>query len=87
MTIRFRHIVNIASALIVLIGAMIILVNFSGTLSTGIRVAIGIFVSLYFLLRIGQTYKAIRRDGGGSLAALDRIADRNTAKKRRPKSP
>ncbi len=87
MRIKFQHIVNIASALIVFIGGMIILFYFSGNLSIGIRVAIGVFVTLYSALRAGQTYRAIMKDANRSHSLLEEASDIETEKKRRPKSP
>lgn len=84
---KFQHIVNIASALIVFIGGMIILFYFAGNLSIGIRVAIGVFVTLYFALRAGQSYRAITKDANRSHSLAGEVSDNGTDKKRRPKSP
>lgn len=86
MAIRIKHIVNIASALIVFIGGMIILVYFSGHLSMGVRVAIGVFVSVYFAFRISKTYKSIKWEAQRLCDSKAGGGDREGIEKRQSKS-
>lgn len=60
--INFQNYVNMISALIVFIGGLMIIVMYPGGISMQYRVLIGLFVTLYFFLRMGQTILAIRRE-------------------------
>lgn len=59
--IKIQDCVNGATALTVLIGGLAVALFYPGSMETQYRILIGIFVSLYFLLRIGQVILAIKR--------------------------
>lgn len=53
--------VNMVSALIIFIGGLLIVFMYPAHLSSQYRVLIVLFVTVYFLLRVGQTVLAIKR--------------------------
>ena len=79
--------INMASALMVFIGGMAIVFLFPGNLSNAIRLAIGLFVSFYFLLRMGQAIMLIRAQRSSSENDLNHIRETCQNTKDGPKSP
>ncbi len=59
---RLQHYVNMATALLVFLGGLGIVFYFPDRLAMQYRVLIGVFVTFYFLLRVGQNLLAIQRD-------------------------
>lgn len=59
---RLQHYVNLATALIVFIGGMIIVIMFPTQLETGWRVVIGVLVLFYSVFRVGQVVLAVQRE-------------------------
>ncbi len=57
-----RNYVNMFSALLVFIGGLVIIILYPLDLSNGSRILIGLIVSLYFFLRMGQVLLAIKRE-------------------------
>jgi hypothetical protein len=54
--------INMASALIVFIGGMIVVFFYPGQLRQDVRMVIGLLVTVYFILRMGQAVLMLRRD-------------------------
>ena len=54
--------INLASAVIILLGGMMIAVFYPGQLSGQYRVVIALAVLLYFLLRMGQAFLLMKRE-------------------------
>jgi hypothetical protein len=65
-----------ASALVMFVGGMAIVFFYPGNLEYQYRVLIALFVSLYFLLRVGQSIFAIKRDRLSNKAQLDGLIER-----------
>lgn len=84
---RLQNYVNMISALIVFIAGIVIIVMFPGRLSSQYRILIGLFVTLYFFLRMGQTILAIKRERRKSLNEINGIAETGNDNPQRPKSP
>lgn len=59
---RAQHYINLASALIVLIGGMIIVMLFPTQMDRNWRIIIGVMVLFYTAFRIGQVVLAVQRE-------------------------
>jgi hypothetical protein len=74
-----QALVNLASALIVFIGGLVIVFFYPGPLSNHYRILIVLGVTVYFLLRMGQAIVMIRRDrrrrNGQSSGAANAVDD------------
>jgi len=83
---RLQHYVNMVTALLVFLGGMAIVFNFPDRLAMEYRVLIGVFVTFYFILRVGQNLLAIRRDRREAASGLKRLIgeemDESTGPKR-----
>lgn len=70
---RAQHYINLASALIVLVGGMIIVMLFPTQMDSSWRVIIGVMVLFYSAFRVGQVVLAVqreRRERSGELTHL-----------------
>lgn len=74
MTIQIA--VNMATALIVFIGGLVIVFAYPERLSNQARVLIVLFVTIYFSLRMAQSVLAIKRERRRRDSALSETADR-----------
>jgi len=59
---NLQNYVNMASALIMFLGGLIIIFMYPGGLPSRYRILIGLFVTFYFFVRMGQTILAIRHE-------------------------
>lgn len=57
-----QHYINLATALIVLIGGMIIVFLFPTQMDSSWRIIVGVMVLLYSAFRVGQVVLAIQRE-------------------------
>ncbi len=77
---QLKHLVNIASAVLVLLGGMAIVIYFPGQLEMPYRIAIAVVVILYSVLRMAQTVMAIRRyrrhEHGDVTGLIERVEDK-----------
>ncbi|MEE9443055.1 MAG: hypothetical protein V3V99_10365 [candidate division Zixibacteria bacterium] len=60
-TSGLQIVVNMFSALVMFIGGMAIAIYYPGTMGETFRWVIGIFVSFYFVARIGQSIVAFKQ--------------------------
>ena len=75
------------SALMIFIGGMTIVFLFPGNLSNAVRLVIGLFVSFYFLLRMGQAIMMIRSQRLNAENDLSHIRETCENTKDGPKRP
>ena len=83
---NIQLVINIASALIMFVGGMAIVVYYPGTMSSQIRILIGVFVTFYFLARTGQTILAIKRNRRESQEELRHLITEELRPDGEPKS-
>lgn len=83
---KMQNYVNMVSALIVLIGGLVIIFMYHGGMSVTTRVLIGLFVFIYFALRMGQTIMAIKRERRQNRSEIKGLAGLNDDGGERPKS-
>ena len=80
MCIRYEMVniqayVNMAAALLVFIGGIVVVCVFPSRLAVGYRVLIGLAVAGYFVLRMRQAFAMLRRDRQGSGLGLPKDDD------------
>lgn len=59
---NLQNYVNMASALIMFLGGLAIIFMYPGGLPNQYRILIGLFVTFYFFVRMGQTILTIKRE-------------------------
>jgi hypothetical protein len=84
---KVQYYINIASALIILVGGLMIVFIYPGHMRGEFRVIIGVFVAFYFLARIGQTIQMIRGDRMGNNKGLKNLIDESEEANDQPKRP
>ncbi len=84
---KIQQYVNMTSALIVFVGGMVIVFFYPGHLERHYRVLIGVFVSFYFLIRVGQTVIAVRKSRRSKKDGFKYLIDKNEEKMDEPKIP
>jgi hypothetical protein len=82
-----QNYINMTSALIVFFGGLAIIFWYPGALSSQYRILIGLFVTLYFALRMGQTILAIKRERRESKSGLKGITGSSEDGPAKPKTP
>lgn len=82
-----QYYINIASALIILVGGLMIVFIYPGHMRGEFRVIIGVFVAFYFLARIGQTIQMVKRDNTGNSRNLKNLIDESEEVDDQPKRP
>ncbi|MDD4051579.1 MAG: hypothetical protein PHR28_06745 [candidate division Zixibacteria bacterium] len=70
-----QHYINLATALIVLVGGMIIVFLLPTQLGSGWRVVIAVFVLFYSAFRVGQVVLAIQRERREKAGILTHLAE------------
>jgi len=83
---NIQLVINMASALIMFVGGMAIVLYVPGQMSSQIRVLIGVFVSFYFLVRVGQTILIIKRNRRESQEELRHLVTEDPKGDGEPKS-
>ena len=73
-----------ASALLVFVGGMVLVVLFPSRLGDGFRVGIGVIVSGYFVIRLSQAIRMLRRDRRREIEESDKEEESDDQSK--PKS-
>ena len=76
--------INMGSALLVFVGGMVVVFLFPGRMGTSFRILIGLLVSIYFVLRMGQAYLMLKRRRGLHDGMFEETDD---AANNRPKRP
>lgn len=84
---NLQNYVNMLSALIMFVGGLVIIFLYPGGLPTQYRVLIGLFVTFYFFLRMGQTIMAIKRERRRSKGELKGLMEAEDDGSYGPKSP
>jgi len=84
---NLQNYVNMASALIMFIGGLVIIFMYPGNLPGQYRVLIGLFVTFYFFLRMGQTILAIKRERRKGRSELRQVLEDRDDASPGPKSP
>ncbi len=79
--------VNMVSALIMFIGGLAIVFLYPGQLSSRYRILIALFVTFYFLLRMGQTILAIKRERRRREREFSEVIDTRDDGSQLPKTP
>jgi hypothetical protein len=84
---KVQEYINMTSALIVFVGGIAIVFFYPGHLERHYRVLIGVFVSFYFLIRVGQTVISIQRGRRSKKGDLKYLIDEEDEKIEGPKTP
>lgn len=72
---HIRHYISLATAMIVLIGGMIIVIFAPGQLEGRYRVLIAVLVLFYFAFRVGQVVLGVQRDKRQSGLGLSNLIE------------
>jgi len=84
---RVQEYISMTSALIVFVGGMAIAFFYPGQMERHYRVLIGVFVSFYFLIRVGQTVIAVQKDRRSKRGDLKYLIDEDEERMEGPKTP
>jgi len=84
---NLQNYINMASALIMFVGGLVIIFMYPGGLKAEYRVLIGLFVTFYFFVRMGQTILAIKRERRNERSELRGVAREDEDNRQGPKSP
>jgi len=79
--------INMASALIMFVGGLVIVFFYPGRISDQYRVLIALFVTFYFLVRMGQAVLIIQRERRRKHGSLVESPDTDDDGERTPKRP
>lgn len=74
---RTQHYINLASALIVLIGGMIMVMLFPTQMDRNWRIIIGVMVLFYAAFRVGQVVLAVQRERRERVGELTHLTEDN----------
>ena len=79
--------IGVTSALIILVGGLMIVFIYPGQMRSEFRVALGLFVAFYFLVRMAQSVQAIRKNRMKTKQGLKYLIEEPEEDDGRPKSP
>lgn len=82
-----QNLINMATALIVFIGGMLIVFFYPGMLEKQTRVLIGALVLFYSVFRMGTAVMAIKRERRGNEGGLRELVNKVEQAPEKPKSP
>ncbi|MCP4567401.1 MAG: hypothetical protein GY841_07465 [FCB group bacterium] len=82
-----QNLINMATALIVFIGGMLIIFFYPGMLEKQTRVLIGVLVLFYSAFRMGTAIMAIRRERRRKEGGLKELINEVGQAPEKPKSP